>query len=43
MRELLEMKQQIYWHEQDLNIRSRDLNQPAASQLELPRGRSATG
>jgi hypothetical protein len=43
MRELLEMKQEINWQGQDLNIRSRDLIQPAASQLELPRGRSATG
>jgi hypothetical protein len=29
---LLEMKQQIYWLEQDLNIHSQDLNQPVASQ-----------
>jgi hypothetical protein len=28
MRVLLEMKQQIYWQEQDLNILSQDLNQP---------------
>jgi hypothetical protein len=28
---------------QDLNIPSQDLNQPAASQLELPRRRSGTG
>jgi hypothetical protein len=34
MRVLLGMKQQIYWQEQDLNIRSQDLNQPAASQSE---------
>jgi hypothetical protein len=43
MSELLKMKQQINWQGQDLNIRSQDLNQPAASQLELPRGRSASG
>jgi hypothetical protein len=36
MRVLLEMKQQIYWQEQDLN-------QPVASQLELPREQSGTG
>jgi hypothetical protein len=36
MRVLLEMKQQIYFQEQDLN-------QPVASQLELPRERSGTG
>jgi hypothetical protein len=27
------MKRQITWQERDLNIRSQDLNQPAASQL----------
>jgi hypothetical protein len=43
MRVLLEMKRQISWQEQDLNIRSQDLNQPAASQLEVPRKRSGTG
>jgi hypothetical protein len=42
MRLLLEMKQ-IYWQEQDLNIRSQVLNQPVASQLEFPRERSGTG
>jgi hypothetical protein len=42
MRVLLEMKQQIYWQEEDLNIRSQDLNQPVASQLELPRELSGT-
>jgi hypothetical protein len=39
---LLEMKQQI-WQEEDLNIRSQNLNQPEAFQLQLPRERSATG
>jgi hypothetical protein len=43
MRVLLEMKQQIYWQEQDLNIHSQNLNQPVASQLELPREQSGTG
>jgi hypothetical protein len=43
VRALLEMKRQISWQEQDLNIRSKDLNQLAASQLELPRNRSGTG
>jgi hypothetical protein len=43
MRVLLEMKQQIYWQEQDLNIHSQDLNQPVTPQLELPRERSGTG
>jgi hypothetical protein len=43
MRVLLEMKQQIYWQEQDLNIRSQDLHQPVTSQLELPGERSGTG
>jgi hypothetical protein len=43
MRVLWAMKRQIYWQEQDLNIRSHDLNQLAASQLELPRKRSGTG
>jgi hypothetical protein len=42
MRVSLAMKQQ-YWQEQDLNIRSQVLNQPAASQLELPRKQSGTG
>jgi hypothetical protein len=37
MRALLEMKRQISWQEQDLNIRPQDLNQLVASQLELPR------
>jgi hypothetical protein len=37
------MKQQISWLEQDLEIRSYDLNQLAASQLELPRKRSGAG
>jgi hypothetical protein len=40
---LLEVKQQIYWQEQDLNICSHDLNQPVASQSELPREWSETG
>jgi hypothetical protein len=40
---LLEMKQQIYWQEQDLNILSKDLNQPVVLQSELPRERSETG
>jgi hypothetical protein len=40
---LLEMKQQIYLQEQALNIHSQDLNQPVASQLELPRERPGTG
>jgi hypothetical protein len=35
------MKQQINWQEQDLNIRSQDLNQLAASQL--PGKQSGTG
>jgi hypothetical protein len=39
MSESLEMKQQINWQGQDLNIHSRDLNQSAESQFELPRGR----
>jgi hypothetical protein len=43
MRVLLEMKQQIYWQEQDLNIRSQELNQLVASQLEFPRERSRIG
>jgi hypothetical protein len=43
MRVLMAMKLQISWLEQDLNIRSQDLNQFAASQLELPRKRSGTG
>jgi hypothetical protein len=43
MRVLLGMKPQISCKEQDLNIRSQDLNQLAASQLELPRQRSGTG
>jgi hypothetical protein len=43
MRVLLEMKQQIYWQEQDQNIRSQDLNQPVASESELPKDRSRTG
>jgi hypothetical protein len=37
MRALLEMKQRVYFQEQDLNIRSQDLNQPVASRLEFPR------
>jgi hypothetical protein len=37
MRVLLEMKRQISWEKQDLNIRSQDLNQLAASQLEFPK------
>jgi hypothetical protein len=37
------MKQQINWQEQDLNIHSQDLNQLAASQLELPRKQSGNG
>jgi hypothetical protein len=36
MRVLLEIKWQINGQEQDLNIRSQDLNQLVASQLELP-------
>jgi hypothetical protein len=40
---LLAMKWQITWQERDLNIRSQDLNQLAASQLELPRKLSGTG
>jgi hypothetical protein len=43
MRVLLEMKQQIYWQEQDLNILSQDPKQPVASQFELSRERSETG
>jgi hypothetical protein len=43
MRVLLEMKQQIYWQEQDLNISSQDLNQPVAFNLELPREQSGPG
>jgi hypothetical protein len=34
---------EIYRQEQDLNIRSQDVNQPVASQSELPRERSGTG
>jgi hypothetical protein len=37
------MKRQISWQEQDLNMHSQDLNQLAASQLELPRKQSGTG
>jgi hypothetical protein len=37
------MKRQISWQEQDLNIRSKDLNQIAASQSEFPRKRSGAG
>jgi hypothetical protein len=37
MRLLLVMKRHLSWQEQRLNIRSQDLNQLAASQLELPR------
>jgi hypothetical protein len=37
------MKRQISWLEQDLKIRSQDLNQLAVFQLELPRKRSGTG
>jgi hypothetical protein len=37
------MKRQISCQERDLNIRSQDLNQLVASQLELPRKRSGTG
>jgi hypothetical protein len=40
---LLVMKRQISWQEQDLNIHTQDVNQLAASQLELPRKRSGTG
>jgi hypothetical protein len=43
MRVLLVMKRQFNWQEQDLNIRSQDLNQLVASQLELPRKRSGPG
>jgi hypothetical protein len=43
MRVLMAMKQQISWLEQDLKIHSQDLNQLAASQLELTRKRSGTG
>jgi hypothetical protein len=43
MRVLLVRKRQISWQEQDLNIHSQDLNQLAASQLELSRKRSVTG
>jgi hypothetical protein len=32
-----------HWQEQDMNVRSQDLNQLAASQLELPREGSGTG
>jgi hypothetical protein len=39
MRELWVMKRQLSWQEQDLNIRSQDLNHLAASQLELSRKR----
>jgi hypothetical protein len=42
MRVLLEIKQQTYWQEQGLNIRSEDLNQPVVSQLELPKEQSRT-
>jgi hypothetical protein len=31
MKVLPEVKQQIYWQEQDLNILLQDLNQPVAS------------
>jgi hypothetical protein len=43
MRVFLKMKQQIYLQEQELNVRSQDLNQPVAFQLEMPRERSRTG
>jgi hypothetical protein len=36
------MKPQINWQEQDLNSRSQDLNQLAASQLELPKKQRST-
>jgi hypothetical protein len=42
MRALLEMTQQIYWQEQDLNIHSKNLNQPVASQSKLPKEQSET-
>jgi hypothetical protein len=43
MRASLEMKEQTIWQQQGLNIRSQDLNQPLASQLELPKERPRTG
>jgi hypothetical protein len=43
MRVVMAMKRQISWLEQDLKIRSQDLNLLAASQLELPRKRPGTG
>jgi hypothetical protein len=43
MRALPVLKRQISWQEHELNIRSQDLNQPVASQLELPREQSGTG
>jgi hypothetical protein len=43
MRVLFVTKRQISWQEWDLNIRSKDLNQLAGSQLELPRKRLGTG
>jgi hypothetical protein len=43
MRVLLEIKWHINWQEQGLNIRSQELNQLAASQLELPRKWSESG
>jgi hypothetical protein len=43
MRVLMVMKHEINWPDQDLNTRSQDMNQLAASQLVLPRKRSRTG
>jgi hypothetical protein len=43
MRALLVMKRQITWQERELNIHSQDLNQLAASQLDLLRKRTGTG
>jgi hypothetical protein len=43
MRVLLEMKQQIYWQEQELNIHTQDLNQPVTSESDLPKEQSGTG
>jgi hypothetical protein len=43
MRVFLAMKQPINWQNLDPNVCSKDLNQLAASQYELPRMLSGTG
>jgi hypothetical protein len=43
LRAMLVMKRQFSWQEHGRNIRSEDLNQLAASQLDLPQKPSGTG